>query len=103
MFRPPPQCSLSGCAGRSNRFVGRWQKTTGDNGAKQAVLEFRRDGTASLDGEEVSYKILDNKLEIRRGFYYYEVAYEFDGSKKLTLTADDVAYSLTGNYEKLKK
>lgn len=92
--------SAAGCKS-GNRFVGKWK---GVAGGKQIVLEFRRDGTASLDGEEVNYEITgDNTLKIKKGFYYYECKYEFAGSKKLTLTGDNVGYFLTGSYEKVKK
>lgn len=90
----------AGCGG-GNRFVGKWQSTAEGS---RTVLEFRRDGTASLNGEEVNYEITgDNKLKIKKGFYYYECAYEFTGSKKLSLTGDSVGYFLTGSYEKVKK
>ena len=92
--------SAAGCKA-GNRFVGKWK---GVADGKQIVLEFRQDGTASLDGEEVSYEIMsDNTLKIMRGFYYYECKYEFTGSKKLSITGDSAGYFLTGNYEKVKK
>lgn len=92
--------SAAGCKS-GNRFVGKWK---GVADGKQIVLEFRRDGTATLNGEEVNYEITgDNTLKIRRGFYYYECKYEFSGSKKLSLTGDSAGYYLTGSYEKVKK
>ena len=92
--------SAAGCAG-GNRFVGKWRSTEEGN---RTELEFRRDGTASLDGEEVYYEIVgDNKLKIKKSFYYYECTYEFSGSKKLSLVGDSAGYVLTGSYEKVKK
>lgn len=98
-------CSLAGCR-PSNRFVGKWRSvSTESNGYRQIVLEFRRDGTASLNGEEVEYVIQsgDKILRINKGFYYSECSYEFNGSKKLTLKGENAYYFLTGDYVKSKK
>ena len=93
--------SAAGCGSGGNRFVGKWRSTAEGS---RTELEFRRDGTATLDGEEVYYEIEgDNKLKIKKSFYYYECTYEFSGSKKLSLVGDSVGYFLTGNYEKVKK
>ncbi len=97
--------SLAGCR-PANRFVGKWRSVTNEgSGYRQVVLEFRRDGTASLNGEEVEYEIRsgDKILRINKGFYYSECRYEFNGSKKLTLQGENAYYFLTGDYVKSKK
>ena len=96
--------SLAGCSA-GNRFVGKWRSVTNQSsGYQQIVLEFRSDGTASLNGEEVEYVIEAdrNVLRINKGFYYSECTYKFNGSKKLTLTGENAYYFLTGDYEKSK-
>lgn len=97
--------SLAGCM-PANRFVGKWRSVATENdGFKQIVLEFRRDGTASLNGEEVQYVIEGDRkvLRINKGFYYSECAYEFNGSKKLSLKGENAYYFLTADYEKVKR
>ena len=92
--------SAAGCSA-GNRFVGKW-RSTAENGRN--VLEFRRDGTASLNGEEVNYEIVDDDtLKIKKGFYFYECEYVFVSGKKLSITGGSAGYFLTGEYEKVKK
>lgn len=92
--------SAAGCGG-GNRFVGKWRS---EAEGSTNVLEFRRNGTANLNGQEVDYEIVgDNTLKIKRGFYYYECKYEFTGGKRLSLTGDSAGYFLTGTYTKVKK
>lgn len=96
--------SLAGCkkGEETTRLTGKW--TRADASGRTIELEFRADGTVSLNGEEAKYEIVDNaKLKIGRSFYFEEVLYEFNGSRSLTLKCDNtVWHDLAGTYSKAK-
>ena len=98
--------SLAGCKPGS-RFVGKWRATTpGIPEYQQVILEFRRDGTATLNGKEVYYTVNSDDKTIRLSsniFTYEECSYEFDGSKKLTISGAGTYHDVNGSYEKIKK
>ena len=89
--------ALAACGAKGgSRFTGKWKAVSGEAAAGGGTaLEFRSDGTATVGGEEMTYVIKEKegKLELHKGFYYYECGYSFDGSKKPVLT---------GEYEKVK-